>query len=316
VRSFPLGSALAGAAVGGLDAAGGVTGVVPKGRRGAATPNRMRPGDVVVLHAPDHATDTDAARRPSLVVDGTARVTVLRGDGVVLADRDQSGTAQVEPGAAWVVVQCDATVTPSEGLAGWHSRSRVSSLGTGSALAAGCVVTVDNAAAPATVAWCDTAEVTRGADSVLTSFAGDAAAVRSVVVVVESADPEHVEEMALTLAGAARTRDAAGEPVPPTLVVRGTQVAAVYPVDPLPVDHPDGPGSLPGATSVAVGVSTGSTWRLTGVMAGTAEPDAVAAAISRHGIEAATARLLAPAGPGCSVTWAPAKPIRRRRRSR
>ncbi len=316
VQSFPLGVGPAASAVAGLT---GLGGAIPKaGRsRGASTP--LRPGDVVALHAPDHALDTAAAqsRRPRLVVDGSARVTLLRGDGVVLADRTQSGEATVAPGTAYVVAQAGATVAPAEGMAGWHVRSQVVSLGTGTALAAGCVLTLDNAGAAPTVSWCLAGEAVRGADTVLTSFTGGdgQAPVRTVVVVVESSDPERVEDMGLTLHGAVRARDRAGALVEPTLVVSGSQVCAVYPVEPVPPGDPGGPQTVPGAASVAVRVATGSTWRLTGVLAGTDPVEQTAAALSRFGVATSTARLLAPgrlsdeaggadAGRGgCTLTW-------------
>ena len=85
----------------------------------------------------------------------------------------------VAPGAAYVVAQADAPSAAVEGLAGWHSRAQVVSLGTGTALAPGCVLTLDNAAAAPTVAWCAAGDAVRGADTVLTSFADGAALVRS-----------------------------------------------------------------------------------------------------------------------------------------
>ena len=57
---------------------------------------------------------------------------------------------------------------------------------------------------------------------------------------MESTDPEHVEDMWLSLIGAVRARDATGAMVEPTLVVNGSQVAAVYPVTPLPPGQPAG----------------------------------------------------------------------------
>ena len=226
LRSYRIGTGPAATAVAGL-----------AGARTAASATPLRPGDVVVLQAPDHAIDTDvaASRRPRLVVDGAAaRVTTVRGDGVVLADRVQAGAAVVEPGAALVVVQAGGAVVPDEGVAGWHSRGHVVSVGTGTALGAGCVLTLDNLAAAPGVSWSPAGDTVRGADTVLTSFGGFGAGrpARCVVLVVESADPEHVESMGLSLLGAVRSRDADGAPREPVLVVNGNQVAAVYPVEP------------------------------------------------------------------------------------
>lgn len=317
-RSFALGVGPAATAVGGLTGFGGTGGRAgaPDGRtrsRRAAgattTPTPLRAGDVVALHAPDHALDTDTAtsRRPRLVVDGgSARITAVRGDGVVLADRLQSGEAPVEPGTAFLVAQAGGAVVPDEGLAGWHSRSQVISLGTGTALAAGCVLTLDNAGAAPTVTWCPAGEAVRGSDTVLTSFSGvgSETPVRCVVVVVEAADPEHVDDMGLRLLGAVRSRDRSGALLDPLLVVNGTQVAAVYAVDEVPDGQPGGSDTLPGAAAVAVRVATGSSWRLTGVLAGAEAADATAARLSRHGVAATTARLLAaPSGTGCTLTW-------------
>ena len=308
VRSFALGVGPAATAVAGITGFGGAASTGrAAGTTTTATP--LRPGDVVALHAPDHKTDVDtaASRRPRLeIAGGSARVTTIRGDGVVLADRVQTGTAPVEPGTAYLVAQAGGVVVPDEGVAGWHSRSQVVSLGSGTALAAGCVLTLDNAGAAPTVTWCQAGEAVRGADTVLTSFSGFGADAppRSLVVVVESADPEHVDEMGLALLGAVRARDAAGRPAEPVLVVNGTQVAAVYAVEAVPPGQPGGPDSLPGVATLAVRVATGSTWQVTGVLAGTETVQDTADRISRHGVPATTARLLAaPSGTGCSLRW-------------
>ncbi len=306
-RSYPVGSAMAATAVAGLTGVGGPQ-PTSRGRAAGVTadPTPLRAGDVVVLHSPDHSVDraTAASRRPRLVVDGTARVTCLRGDGVVLADRVQQGDETVEPGTAYVVAQAGATVAPSEGLAGWHSRGQVVSLGTGSALAAGCVLTLDNSGASATVEWSPAGDVVRGATTVLTSFTALGDAVSSIVVVVEADDPDRVEDMSLQLVGASRLRDGSGTPVDPTIVVNGAQVAAIYPV----TAEADATGSsaadsVPGAAGVSVRIGTGSSWRLTGVLAGSADVADTAALLSRHGVAAATARLLSPTGPGCTLRW-------------
>src|SRR5690348_16758999 len=106
---------------------------------------------------PDAAVDpatTDG--RPTLTVDGSARVAILRGDGSVALDAVATTAIPLPPGTALVAVQADGVTDPAGdggGLAGWHVRTRVTGLGSHAALAPGCVVTMDGAPNVVGVAW-------------------------------------------------------------------------------------------------------------------------------------------------------------------
>ncbi len=131
-RSYSFAEGLAATRVVGLN---GVGGALPQGaaalRKAAVTAASdpaaaplLRSGDVVVLHQVDHAIDV-GARRPALAIDGSARVVMMRGDGLVLADDTVQGSLPVPPGTAYAAVQADGIVDVVDGLAGWHTRSRV-----------------------------------------------------------------------------------------------------------------------------------------------------------------------------------------------
>ena len=231
-RSYGFAQGLAASRMVGLNAVGGA---LPKGvaarRKAAVTaaPEQdgplLRSGDVVVLHQVDHAIDV-GDRRPSLSLDGAARVVLLRGDGYVLADDAVQGTVSVPPGTAFAAVQADGLVDVTDGLAGWHARSRVVALGSGAALAPGCVLEIAASLNPGTVAWSTAGDLVREASSVLTRFSRP---VGTVVLVIESDDPSRVDSMGLALIGATRARTAAGAPVEATVLVNGTQVVRDLP---------------------------------------------------------------------------------------
>lgn len=283
----------------------GFGGVVPKGltaarKAGVAAAadvqgSTLASGDLVVLHAPDHSVDTDEQRRPLLRLDGSARVTMLRGDGLVLSDAVLTGETAVPTGTAVVAVQADGTTTVADGFPGWHSRSRVAALGTSTAVGAGCVLVTDGGLTTIPPGWTTAGDLVRDVAVVLTRFSGP---VTAVVVVVESDDPDRVEGMGLELIGATRAVDAHGTQLEPALLVNGTQAIAVYPVVPDPA-----------APAVAVKVTAGGDWRLTGLLASTLTVAEVVSSLVRDGVVASTARMLAVAGPGATPTWvaAPAR---------
>ena len=303
-RSYGLGSGPATDRVAGLS---GLGGAVPKGSaavkaagvtRKARTPQppTLAPGDVVVLHCPDHAADV-AARRPTLDLGGTARVVCLRGDGTVLLDDVRTDAVPVPTGSELVLVQADGTLDDPDGLEGWHTRSRVAAVGFGTAVGPGCVLDIEAGTSDLQVTWTTAGEVVRGAGAATTRFSRP---VTALAVVIESDDPERVGELGLELSGATRATDATGAPVEPALLMNGQQSTSVYPV------VPEGDGE-----PVAVRVVAGAGWRVTGVLGATGGVDDVAAAIRRYGVAAAAARMLASAGPGCAPVWRPAsKPSR------
>jgi hypothetical protein len=134
--------------------------------------------------------------------------------------------------------------------------------------------------------WSTAADLLDGAASSLTRFPGP---VRTVAVVVEAADADRLDGLALDLTGARRARDGRGQ-TPPTVIHSGGQSVLLYPVEP-----ERGP--------VGVRVRAGGDWQVTGVLGGERDPAAVAAILVRQGLVAATARLLTPGGDGCRVAW-------------
>ena len=300
-RSYGLGVGPATTAVAGLSSLGGA---VPTTKRAVASAGvtesvpLLASGDVVALHSPDHAADLDD-ERPNLLLGGSARVTFLRGDGQVLLDAVVTDRAEVPPGTELAAVQADGTIDVVDGLAGWHSRSRVAALGSSAAIGPGCVLGIEGASAGIGMTWTTAGALVNDAPAVLTRFSRP---VTCVALVVEAEDPERVEDMGLELIGAARAVHADGSPVEASLVVNGTQTVAVYAVVPDP-DAADG---------VAVRVLAGGGWRLTGVL-GSAQPvDDVVQSLVLGGVAAAAGRLLATVGEGCRPAWVHSEPPSKR----
>ncbi len=282
----------------------GLSGVAPKGvRAGAAAgvakaegeARTLGSGDIVALHLPDHGADVDESR-PTLDLHGSARLVCLRGDGTVLRDAVNTGAQDVPAGSELVVVQADGTLEPVDGLAGWHTRARVAAVGSGTGIAAGCVLDVEQPDVQRGVAWTTAGDLIRGALAVTTRFA---LPVTVVVVIVEVDDPERVGDLGLDLLGAVRAV-AGGAPVEPALLMNGTQSIAVYPVVPQGDD-----------VGVTVRVTAGGGWRVTGILGGTSSVTETVASLRRHGVVASTGRLLAVQGAGCRPEWVPAAEVKR-----
>ena len=277
----------------------GLSGVAPKGVRAAKSAGvaktvddapTLGSGDIVALQLPDHGADVSEAR-PTVDLHGTARLVCLRGDGTVLRDAVVNGVQAIPAGCELVVVQADGTLDTSDGLSGWHTRARVAAVGSGTGIAAGCVLDVEQPDVQRGVTWTTAGDLIRGALAVTTRFSE---LVTVVAVVVEVDDPERVGDLGLELLGATRAV-AGGVQVEPSLLVNGTQSIAVYPV----VPDSDSPG-------VTVRVTAGGGWRVTGILGGTASASETVASLRRHGVVASTGRLLAVAGAGCRPEWLPA----------
>jgi hypothetical protein len=278
------------AVVGGLAAAAGKRGT--RAARVAADDagQLLAPGDLVALTLPDASVDVEDGQRPrpTLAIDGAARVTMLRGDGFVLADAVAARAVPVPAGTALVAVQAGGTLDVADGLAGWHEQTRVAALGTHAALAAGCVLAIEAPGTAPQVGWLPASEAVRDAAAVTTRFDRS---VRTVVVVLAEADPTRLDGVQLDLLGAERALGADRRPLAPTVVLAGTRAAVVYAVDP----GDDGP--------VQVRVAAGGDWRVVGVLAGLMGVDEVARVIAERGVAAVAGRLLAAAGDGCRVRW-------------
>jgi hypothetical protein len=179
----------------------------------------------------------------------------------------------------------------------------VAALGSSAAIGAGCVLTVDGARADRGTGWVAAAEVVAGAAAVGTTFSSP---VRTVVVVLSDADPQRLEAPALELLGARRATLPGGELRPPTVVLRGSEVALSYAV----VPDRSGP--------VTVRVRSGGDWRLAGVLGGNASVEAVGRLLVERGPLAVIQRILAVEAGPCQVSWqAPsAAPRKRAKKSR
>lgn len=251
---------------------------------------------------PDAAVDVSDADRPVLEVAGRARVTVLRGDGSValddvVTDAPAAGggiRVAVPPAAALVAVQADGAIAQDgrdDGVAGWHARSRVCSLGSQAALADGCVLTVAGGPAVRGAAWVTAADLLTEAAEVRTSFARP---VSAVAIVVEEGDADRLDAVALELEGARRATTPDGADVPPTVLLSGDQAVLAYPVVPI-----DPKASVP----VVVRTRAGGDWRVTGVLGARDGVDFLSRQIVRSGVVAATGRVLAGTGQGARLRW-------------
>ncbi|MEQ4208789.1 DUF6603 domain-containing protein [Actinopolymorpha sp. B9G3] len=297
-RSYPLGSSgvdgMVGGLTGGFEPVGATAGHARADRAEARTTGRpLASGELIVLALPDASVDvprSGSGPRPMLVVDGQARVTILRGDGSVVVDTTTTDRLPLPAGAALVAVQADGLVDDGDGVAGWHIRSRVCALGSHAALAAGCVLAADGGPTTRGATWLTSGELLAAAAAVCTRFARP---VRAVAIVVEEGDADRVDAVSLDLSGARRATDANGDEEPPTVLLSGDQAVLVYPVE------PDEPGKRP----VTVRVRAGGDWQVTGVLGAEHGVDELTRQVVRNGVVAAGGRLLAGTGKGCRISW-------------
>lgn len=271
-----------------------------RGRRSAATARGdaaasiLRSGDVVALQCPDAAFDVDEARRPSLKVAGKARVTVLQGRTVLFDDDVVDTTVPVPAGATHIGLHADGDADASDGLAGWHEGTRVARLGSQTALAAGCVVSSAATDGTGVLQWDSAGSVAHEAPEVTTRFSRP---VHTVAVALTGTSPTTLDPTELRLVGGHVATDRAGVERPPQAVSLGSTSVLVYAV----VPDKD-------ATAMSVVVTAGSAWVVTGVVGSDLAPEELAAVLAARGLSAATAKVLAVAGPGCQVQWtAPAQ---------
>jgi len=333
VRTYAVGrvgSALAtaggGPLVGGLGSLAGTSRPAPRrssrAARADATGSRLRPGDLVVLRSPDAQIDVDPDRRPSLAVDGSARVVTITGR-LVTGDRVVSGSSvEVPVGTTLVAAHADGSATAAgpgadggtsgtASSAGWTSRSRLARLGSHVGLGAGCTLSVDAAGGTfqdaAATGWCDADELVASAREVVTRFAGP---VGIVAVALTGQEPVTPTPADIDLVGATPALDADGQPKPPVAVVLGSTTVLVHAVV---TDR-----EQRAAGGVRVVVRSGGTWQVTGVLAapdGDGGHTAYAERLARDGLEAVVARVLATEGDGAELTWTdpPKRPARRQR---
>lgn len=313
-----IGSPVLTGLVGGLGTMAGRSAPAPRrGSRAAranaeATP--LRSGDLVALHFPDAHVDPDPDRRPTVSVEGSARVVAATGR-IVTVDAVVAGAgADVPAGTTLLALHADGTTAIPEGTsAGWVARSRVARLATHVALAPGCTLAVDVAgdAFAEGVGWATAADLTTVASEVVTRFAEP---VRTLAVVLAGQAPSSLLPAEIELVGMRPATGADGTPVAPVAVVLGSTTVLVQTVEPVDTgDLADGGGGQ------RVVVRRGGTWTVTGVLATAEDPDAYATRLAHDGLAAVAGKLLATQGSGATLTWedAPARrPQRAARRTR
>ncbi|NYG07821.1 hypothetical protein BJ986_002308 [Phycicoccus badiiscoriae] len=272
-----------------------------RGRRSAAAARAdaaatlLRSGDVVALQCPDAAFDVDEGRRPGLTLTGRARVTVLRGRSVLLDDDVADTTVSIPAGATHVGIHADGDADASDGLAGWHEGTRVARLGSQTALAAGCVLSSAATGGTGVLQWDTAGSVAHAAPEVTTRFTRP---VHTVAVALSGTAPSTLDPTELHLVGGHVATDQAGVERLPQVVMLGSTSVLVYAV----VPDQD-------ATAMSVVVTAGSAWVVSGVVGSDLAPEELTGVLAARGLSAATAKVLAVAGPGCQVSWtAPAPP--------
>ena len=251
-------------------------------------------GEVAVLQLPNAARDAADGDRPSLEVDGEARVLLLAHGGSVLADEMRPRAVEIPPGSERIVVFAlgDREADVGNGLlSGWHAGQQLASAGWNTALGSRCLVGAEGVTiAPLRqrrgAGWVEGAELVRGTTTVTTRFADRPRAV--AVVLDQPPAAEAGEGLAMTLGGASRVGGPSGAPLPPTVVASGARSAVVYPIE-------------PGEGAVTVTVASEAGWHLAGVLGGT-DPVAVADTVAERGLDAAIRPMAAGSG-RVSLTW-------------
>jgi large repetitive protein len=265
-----------------------------KGARTSGAQSSVHAGDLVVLASPDASIDLETKRRPTLVVSGQARVTMVESDGTVLVDATVADKVTVPPKTAMIGVQAGGSVAVDDGLLrGWHARTRVARLSAKLAVAPGCALIMEGAVVEGSASWMEARTAIDDASAITTRFS---ATVRTVVVVLTGAAAPNLDGITLELRGATRSLSNTGTVRAPMVVVRGPQSVLVYEVIP-----------ERGATNVSVRVLPGGQWQFAGVMGSDVDVSTVAQSIALRGVVACAGRLLMAAdGRPITVQWAPA----------
>jgi large repetitive protein len=282
-----------GAVVGGLSGArlgAPLSGTKSGARRSAdASASTLHAGDLVVLHAVDASIDVDPQNRPLFRVTGQARVTMTASDGTVLTDAMVNDTIAIPPRTAIIGVQAGGDTAVTDGLAGWHDRSRVARLNARVAIGTGCALQVEGVVSEAQPAWLTAQELIVQATGVTTRFVAQA---RTVIVILAGSDAPTPDDVTLELDGATRRADRNGKVHAPRVVMAGDRAALIYDVVPSR------------GAALSVHVQPGGQWRLAGVLAGDADSASLAQTIALKGIAPLAGRLLMAAdGAPVSVTW-------------
>jgi len=295
----------AGPIVGGLGGLAGTTRPTPRrnsrAARADASGARLRPGDLVVLRSPDAQIDVDAERRPSLAVDGSARIVTVTGR-TVTGDTVVSGASlDVPVGTTLVAAHAGGSTSPAGGAAtaGWTARSRVARLGSHVGVSAGCTLSVDAAGGSfqnaTAMGWCEADELVASAREIITRFTAPATV---IAVALTGQAPSSLTPADIEFIGATPVLAADGSARPPVAVVLGSTSVLVHEVVPDREQIAEG--------GVRVVVRSGGTWQVTGVLAAV-DPEgghtAYAERLARDGLDAVVGRLLATDGDGAQLTW-------------
>jgi hypothetical protein len=268
----------------------------------------LRPGDVLVTTLPNHERDLDAAPRPAVSVAGDAavRVVALSALGEVLADQT-ANQADIEVPqhtarlAAWCVGgQAGAGAA---GMAGWSATDLLPYVGAGISLARDCVV----AGLPAPRRGDRDAQA---GHHLVAAPAAAAPVIRTVlpagtslvVVSLDTTEEADLSGLTIGIVGASRASGPDGAVTAPVVVSARGRAYLLY----------DLTAATPGsgqAAPVTVSVGTSPSWRLAGVMGGTASAASTAPLLAASGAAHLLAPLLqAPTG-SVRLRWsAPAPP--------
>jgi hypothetical protein len=275
------------------------------GLRAAAGPpvvEPLRAGEMVVLQMPNARRDVDAsAPRPTLMVQGNARLVAFSHGGQVLFDGmgSPNGTAIPVGTERLAVLALDQQPGTSNGLSGWHAGQELAYVGWWSALASGAVVCAEGARVRRTAqrfraGWIHSTEFVTGTNIVATRFVSP---VETVAVLID--DPvssDAARGLSLTLDGANRMTDASGQPLPPTVVVIANRSALIFPLAPPP---------SPALGPMTVGVGSQDGWHLAGVIGGNESVDSMAKRIAANGLEALVAPIVATGQGLVQLAWRP-----------
>jgi len=251
-------------------------------------------GEIAVFALPNAAADTESEPRPTLSVEGAARVVMIDAAGGVVLDESTTDRAEhlVPVGCASIAVVAGPAIESGRALRGWHTGLAVAYAGRATAVLPGGIVRFEGARVARgrerfAAGWVLAAELARDAGLVVTHFAERAA---TVAVLVEGAnvDPASIG-IGLT---DARIGDAAEVVPAPVAVVAGLRTALLYDVS------TDGP--------FTVTVRAPADGRLAAVLASAADVTAVAADVGAIGVESLVPAVAVPGPERVRVTWHPA----------
>ena len=263
----------------------------------------LLPGEATIFTFANADNDV-ADQRHSLEISGglPARVIALDTVGAVVRDVRVRQGFVVLPSKTWTVMVLGGGGT-LDGIAGWHSTTRVAQIGTFAV------------AAPGSTLWSSALRTRRGGQEVTVAFttAGVAVAgysvtttslpagVTAIAVAMEEADPTgdgRADGLELGLVGATRTLGADGEPVPAHVVVSGSGTFGVYSVEP---DRDETGRSVPVQVSVASGEHT----HLSGVLGAPVSADELARQLAARGFDGLLANLVADSQGVTHIRWLP-----------